>query len=238
MKEGNIKKLPGIYKIICKENNKVYIGGSGNLRQRRKHHFVILKMNQHINTDLQEDYNRYGKENFDFEVIEYCNKEDIRTKEVTYILKFNSIDGNFGYNNSLGFKLSDKTKKKMSQSQKGKTISLETRKKISESLMGHEVSNECREKNRLKHLGRKHTNEAKEKCRQSSTGRRHSEETKRNLSIKNSKYTHFSEEWVNLRNQGISYYKISKMYNVNKTSVRDYCIKKDCLNKQSSPFSE
>ena len=61
----------GIYKIVCKENNKVYIGRSINMPSRLYAHKRALIMNRHINKKLQEDFNKYGEESFIFEVEKY-----------------------------------------------------------------------------------------------------------------------------------------------------------------------
>ena len=53
----------GIYCIINKINNKIYIGQSKNLLKRRKEHKKGLKFGTHHNDHLQKAYNNYGKEN-------------------------------------------------------------------------------------------------------------------------------------------------------------------------------
>lgn len=60
---------PGIYKITCLKNNKVYIGQSNNLLVRLGRHAEKLQANHHDCQKLQEDFNLYGKENFVFVVV-------------------------------------------------------------------------------------------------------------------------------------------------------------------------
>lgn len=60
----------GIYKIKNLKNNKIYIGSSNNIEKRINEHFRNLKNNKHPNKHLQLSYNKYGKENFTYEILE------------------------------------------------------------------------------------------------------------------------------------------------------------------------
>lgn len=83
--ENIIPNKPGIYKITNKTNERFYIGSSQNLRRRRKAHFKDLKLGTHCNRFLQRSYARDGAENFIFEIIELCNKEECLIKEQALI---------------------------------------------------------------------------------------------------------------------------------------------------------
>jgi group I intron endonuclease len=76
-----------IYKILCLVNNKVYIGQTENLSSRINSHFSNLKYNRHTNKEMQNDYNKYGADNFVFNVLEYCEpiSEVVNAKETFYI---------------------------------------------------------------------------------------------------------------------------------------------------------
>jgi hypothetical protein len=90
----NIHTAPGIYKITCKANNRFYIGRSVNCSARLREHFRILIRGGHSNKELQEDFNKYSLENFDREVVEYCNIDELHNKEIYYINKYNAtIEG-------------------------------------------------------------------------------------------------------------------------------------------------
>ena len=91
-------KVTGIYKITNLVNNKVYIGQSKRCDKRKYDHFRNLKNNKHCNDHLQKSYNKYGKENFKFEVIEKCKVESLVEKETYWINYYNSLDSNYGYN--------------------------------------------------------------------------------------------------------------------------------------------
>jgi len=85
----------GIYKITNITNENFYIGSSCRLSMRRSQHFKELKENKHCNRHLQNAYNKYGEENFKFEVLEYFKfpinynlntiKEHLVTRELFYI---------------------------------------------------------------------------------------------------------------------------------------------------------
>lgn len=84
----------GIYKITNKNDGKVYIGQSTNVERRLGEH----KRNRPVTID---DYiNVLGVDNFNFEILEECSKEELDQKEQEYILKYNSAKE--GYNHQLG----------------------------------------------------------------------------------------------------------------------------------------
>lgn len=74
----------GIYQIRALHNNEVYIGSSSNLEQRKRDHFRFLRYNRHDNPKLQAAYNKYGLENFVFEILLRCNVENCLTEEQRY----------------------------------------------------------------------------------------------------------------------------------------------------------
>lgn len=88
----------GIYAIINTINNKIYIGQSKNIKTRINRHKSELKHKKHRNIYLQREVNKYGFENFEFKVIEYCEIEYLNEKEKQYILDYNSTDYNSGFN--------------------------------------------------------------------------------------------------------------------------------------------
>ena len=118
-------KLTGIYKITNTVNEKVYIGSSVNINIRWRQHLSTLKNNKHHSVKLQNSVNKYGLDNFKFDVIEECAKDMLLQREQYYLELFNSF--NDGYNCSmnstnpmLGRKHSEVTKKLMSKLNSGK----------------------------------------------------------------------------------------------------------------------
>lgn len=63
-------RISCIYCIKNILNNKVYIGSSVNFNKRKNLHLHYLKNNKHHSNHLQKAWNKYGKENFVFEIIE------------------------------------------------------------------------------------------------------------------------------------------------------------------------
>ena len=71
----------GIYRIRNLVNNKFYIGSAVNLNKRKSQHFYYLRNNKHHNKPLQNSFNKYKKDNFIFEIMCYCHKEDLILNE-------------------------------------------------------------------------------------------------------------------------------------------------------------
>lgn len=148
----------GIYCIENLVNGKKYIGQSVNIERRKNRHFRELNSSKSPNKILQRAWNKYGEENFNFYVIEICEKENINDREIFYIkeMKSNAVDG--GYNISwggnapmAGVLVTDEHRKKLSIANSGKNnamygkkLSKETLDKISKALSGRthsELSN-------------------------------------------------------------------------------------------------
>jgi len=89
----------GIYKIANILNNKVYIGSSNNIYSRFKDHKTLLRNNKHHSNHLQNAWNKYGEENFEFNIVEEIeDKQLLRKKELEYSLKYSSLNPKYGYN--------------------------------------------------------------------------------------------------------------------------------------------
>lgn len=121
-------KISGIYKIINIINNKIYIGSSCNIKARWQTHRDTLRKNIHHNKHLQKSYNKYGKDNFTFEIIELCDKEFLLIKEQYWLDLLNPTNNKIGYNNAqiagscLGIKQSKDACRKKSEISKGKPM--------------------------------------------------------------------------------------------------------------------
>lgn len=124
MYNDNIKELKnqvGIYSITNKINDKTYIGQSKDMGGRKLEHIRDLKSNRHVNWHLQRAYNKYGVENFEFNVIEMCDERNLTDREKYYIDKFKTLNKHKGYNlKTVTDRViySELTIKKMSRSQK------------------------------------------------------------------------------------------------------------------------
>lgn len=181
----------GIYKIENRVNKKIYVGSSANTRNRMNIHFEQLRKGKHPNRHLQCSFNKYGKENFSFVILETCHPEKLLEREQYYMDKLHpeynirkeasSNKGLPAWNKGISglHKTSEETKRKLSTMFKGRIsptkgmkFSDETKRKISESGKKHYIEHpERKEKVRKQMLGNKYT-----------LGYRHSEETKAKIS--------------------------------------------------------
>lgn len=73
----NIQRQYGIYAIRCLKNDRIYIGSTKqSFRARFSNHCKFLSQGKLSNKELQNDYNLYGSENFQFEIISIIMKEE------------------------------------------------------------------------------------------------------------------------------------------------------------------
>lgn len=92
----------GIYRITNKENGKVYIGSSVDIHLRWLQHKSQLKKNKHHSRHLQNAWNKYGEDNFRFDIVELIDDIDLLlSAEQKWINKTKSYDYHYGYNMSI-----------------------------------------------------------------------------------------------------------------------------------------
>lgn len=119
----------GIYQIINLINSKKYVGSAVNFRKRFLEHKNHLIKKTHHNYHLQKSWDKYGSQNFKFEILEYVNKNDLLKREQYYINLYKSCNSDNGYNinpiagSNLGRKFgppSKETRIKYSKARMGK----------------------------------------------------------------------------------------------------------------------
>lgn len=183
----------GIYAIRNTTNDKRYVGSAKSFQYRFSKHKTELRKGNHHSIKLQRAWNKYGSENFVFEKLIICSKENLLMYEQIAIDSFDAA--NAGYNicltagSNLGMKFSDEHRMKMSISLKGRKHSDETKKKIGDAGRGRIASEETRKKMSIALTGKKYgplPEEQKAKISKTLTGRKlppFSEEHKKNISI-------------------------------------------------------
>jgi hypothetical protein len=81
----NYKENPpdaGIFQITNTLNGKVLIGKGMNVRGILNSQQAQLQFGSHRNTDLQQDFNRYGTEKFDFKVLDQLERSGKTSSEI------------------------------------------------------------------------------------------------------------------------------------------------------------
>lgn len=129
----------GIYKIVNKSNNKVYVGQTSQpFKKRYWLHLWKLNHGVHDNTHLQSAFETYGDKSFYFEVIESCSGEDNLNKlECQYIEHYDSYRN--GYNMTTG-----------GDGKRGCPMSESARKTVGEKNRAHMTGRKCSESTRMK----------------------------------------------------------------------------------------
>jgi group I intron endonuclease len=202
-------KIQGVYRIKNLINNKIYIGSSHDIYHRWYVHKYRLLNNKHHSPYLQASWDKYGSENFIFEIIEYASKEQqLIVVEQKWIDDTKCYERQNGYNVSrfagsrFGVPQTEQTKIKISIATTkekhplwGKNLSSEHKIKISCSNKGKIAWNKNRpvsleEKERLRQIRalqviKPRSQETKNKISRSLMGHAVSDETKEKLRIAN-----------------------------------------------------
>lgn len=201
-------KTIGIYCIENKINHKKYIGQSVNIPERWKRHIRSLNKNTHHNNFLQEDWNLYGIENFDFFVLETCDRSDLDRLERKYISSLKTTNEEYGYNLTSGgithYSPTEYVREKIGETSKGRKHSMETKNRMSKAHKG--------ENNHF--YGKHHTEEAKKRMKE------------KHFDVSGSNNPRFNPEPVICIDTGIIYssaYEASKELNLYSNSIRKCC---------------
>lgn len=141
----------GIYSITCKTTEKLYIGCASYIRKRFGNHKDELRANRHGNNYLQKAWNKYGENDFKFERIEICEKDELFIREHYWCMLLKVHDKKIGYNieptdPNRKHGRSEETKRKISISHKGRKKSPEAIKKVADALRGRKQSLEQRQR--------------------------------------------------------------------------------------------
>jgi group I intron endonuclease len=200
-----MNSVSGIYVIINKKNNKVYIGQAQNIYKRWGEHRRTLKSGKHANRYLQAAWNKFGETAFQFKILEYCPIEQLNEREQHFLNAY--MPKGICYNlapevgTTRGKPHNEETKRKIGNANKGRIVSAEVRQRISGTLKGKPLNDNQRraivESNskrvvsdkvrqqfselHKKQKGIKFTPEHSQKISEALIGHKLSEETKRKI---------------------------------------------------------
>lgn len=112
-----------------------YIGSSVDIKARWRAHKYELKNNKHFSRALQRAYHKYGFETFTFSVLMFCREEDLILNETMFIEKFKPrYNSRPTVENQRGFRHSEESKKKMSESNKGRGLGVRRPPEVCEKI--------------------------------------------------------------------------------------------------------
>jgi group I intron endonuclease len=205
MMRRRLTHTSGVYIIRSISSDRAYIGSSIDIKRRFSEHLSSLRSGCHSNIYLQRHVDKYGAEDLEFLIVEFCN--DLIIREQYWMDRFNpEFNGAIPRASRLGVPLSEEAKRKLSISQrkrlqnpilreKARQITLKyfsdprNRERLSESTRAR-IS---RDGNPMK--GRHHSDETKKRISMTKIaadqsgennpmyGRKHSEETKEKIRI-------------------------------------------------------
>lgn len=196
----------GIYMIRNIINEKKYIGKSFDIKKRWSNHKYELNKGIHGNSHLQSAWNKYGRDNFVFSIVEECAEDELDNKETYWIDKLDTYHN--GYNQTEGggdgAHLPDEVKAKIGAASKEWWANPENRNRMSEARKGEgsfwygktfpedminklseshkNPSEEIRKKYSESHKGKKLPEEQKRKIGEANKGKKVSEETRKKIS--------------------------------------------------------
>ena len=152
-----------------------YIGSAGGefgLKKRIIYeHIAPLQSNKHYhNPPLQKSWNKHGKENFVWWMLEECSPEECVSREQFYFDLYRPfVDECGGFNiahdaaiSSRGRVVSEETKLKMSEAMTGKKRTEGQKEKMRQRDMTYLQTEECKRKRFEKIRGRKQTDQARQ----------------------------------------------------------------------------
>jgi group I intron endonuclease len=172
-------KVGGIYEIKCSETGKFYIGSSVLIWDRWRGHRNELRVGRHHNSRLQNAWNKYGEEAFRLRTLqevprlegenESQYRKRLRGIEQGWIDESKCWDPEIGFNLArdttgpmVAYPCSDETRKRLSESLKGKKRSPETKARMAVAIQKvwdsgsrrRELSEETKKKMSLSRTGK------------------------------------------------------------------------------------
>jgi group I intron endonuclease len=181
----------GVYKILCAQTGRCYVGSAVDVMGRWYRHVSSLKKGAHHSPKLQSAWNKYGAESFSLVVLEtVADRRALVEREQFWIDALASQTK--GYNcrlvasSQLGLKMSATSREKISAARKKQKISakhIEALVKANRERQYKPVSEETRAKLSAKLKGRKLSNKTRAAMSAARRGVPKSEEHKYRMSL-------------------------------------------------------
>lgn len=173
------EKASGIYRIVCIKNGRYYYGSSQDINKRWKYHKWAFRNDSHINSHMQNAWNKYGETSFHCEIVELVSIDRLLKVENIYLKEH--VEKRSCFNIALdatapmkGKIHSEETKRKQSEANTGKTHSEKAKQKMSKAHKGLIPWNKGMK-------GGKRSEETKQKISSARKGKAHSEKTKQKI---------------------------------------------------------
>jgi group I intron endonuclease len=125
------RRVSGVYRLLNKINNRLYIGSSLSVFQRRDSHFSKMRRRLHTNKFLENDFHKCGEASFEFSILEICLPENLLKVEQKYLDQYYDNQkmcynlSNLAEAPSRGRKLTFEHKQKLSNANRGVKLSKE-----------------------------------------------------------------------------------------------------------------
>jgi hypothetical protein len=142
-----------IYKLYFEGDSRIYVGKTLKpLSKRRNGHIQQIKSKNHSNYLLADAMMKFGQDAMKIELLELCNYDESKEREIFWIKKLNATDNKRGFNLSIisnggaNFKLSELQKEKISIAKKGIKFSEEHKQRLRMANLGKRMSEEDKQK--------------------------------------------------------------------------------------------
>lgn len=182
-----LKKKFVIYKFQNLIDGKIYIGKTARtLSERLKEH-----LKKSIPCYIDRAINKYGIENFDFDIIADADTEKELNKLEKFFIKFFGCKFPDGYNLTdggegiLGYKAPSALSQRLSEQHKGRPVTQKQRQAISKKLKEREFTAEHKANISAAKLGHSVDNDTREKLRNANLEKKHSAATRLKMSNSN-----------------------------------------------------
>lgn len=91
-------RISAVYQILCLPTGKIYVGSAVDIWARWGQHRRSLRRGDHPNAHLQQAWDKYGEDQFEFSVLELVDEADLLQAEQKWIDKTGCANREAGFN--------------------------------------------------------------------------------------------------------------------------------------------